>query len=89
MSTIVSVPASTDCRAASRGVRHESTRWKYEFQGMPPSTSISDVSHQVKTAPPAAERRPAPVKKPAPAPVGKPVQRSKPKAEEDGNWVDF
>ncbi len=44
---------------------------------------------EVKTAPPAAERRPAPVKKPAPAPVGKPVQRSKPKAEEDGNWVDF
>lgn len=44
---------------------------------------------EVKAAPPAPEKRSAPAKKPAPAPAGKPVQRAKPKAEEDGNWVDF
>ena len=44
---------------------------------------------EVKAAAPAPEKRSAPAKKPAPAPAGKPVQRAKPKAEEDGNWVDF
>jgi hypothetical protein len=59
---IVSNPELMDIFRASPGVRQERTRWKKQFQGMPPSVSMNATSHQFQT--------PGTVQAPARAPMG-------------------